>query len=80
MVKTGEAKRIIKPIICRLMFLLFHITDKNEGTRYSRLPLSRSQRDPLKQFDIFVLRHIRFAEELRKVPIKLPNLTNEHVI
>ena len=30
--------------------------------KYSRLSLSRSQRDPLKNFEISVLRHIRFAE------------------
>ena len=46
---------------------------------YSRLSLSRSQRDPLKNFEISVLRHNRFAE-LRQIPIKLPNFTNEHVI
>ena len=39
----------------------------------------RSQRDPLKNFEISLLRHIRFAE-LRKIPIELPNFTNEHVI
>ena len=46
---------------------------------YSRLLLSRSRRDPLKYFEISVLRHIRFAE-LRKIPIEQPNFTNEHVI
>ena len=46
---------------------------------YSRLSLSRSRRDPLKDFEITVLRHIRFAE-LRKIPIKQANYTNEHVI
>ena len=46
---------------------------------YCRLSLSRSQRDPLKHFEISVLRHIRFAE-LRKIPIEQPNFTNEHVI
>ena len=44
---------------------------------YSRLSLSR--RDPLKHFEISVLRHIRCAE-LRKIPNKQPNFTNEHVI
>ena len=33
--------------------------------KYSRLSLSRSRMDPLKHFEISVLRHIRFAE-LRK--------------
>ena len=45
----------------------------------SRLSLSRSRRDPLKHFEISVLRHIRFAE-LRKIPIEQPNFTNEYVI
>ena len=47
--------------------------------RYSRLSLSRSRRDPLKHFEISVLRHIRFAE-LRTIPIEHPNFTDEHVI
>ena len=46
---------------------------------YSRLSLSRSRRDPLKRFEISVLRHIRCAE-LRKIPIEQPNITNKHVI
>ena len=46
---------------------------------YSRLSLSRSRRDPLKQFEISVLRHIRFAV-LRKIPVEQPNFTNEHII
>ena len=46
---------------------------------YSRLSLSRSRRDPLKHFEISVLRHIRFAE-LRKIPTEQSNFTNEHVI
>ena len=46
---------------------------------YSRLSLSRSRRDPLKHFEISVLRHIRCAE-LRKIPNEQPNFTNEHVI
>ena len=41
--------------------------------------VSRSRRDPLKHFEISVLRHIRFAE-LRKIPIEQPNFTNEHVV
>ena len=43
---------------------------------YSRLPLSR--RDPLKHFEISVLRHIKFAE-LRKIPNKQPSFTYERV-
>ena len=50
-----------------------------EFIKYSRLSLSLSRRDPLKQFETSVLRHTRFAE-LRKIPIKQPNFTNEHVI
>ena len=46
---------------------------------YSRLSLSRSRRDPLKHFEISVLRHIRFAE-LRKIPTEQPSFTNEHLI
>ena len=46
---------------------------------YSRLSLSRSRRDPLKHFEISVLRHIRFAE-LKKIPIEQPNFRNKHVI
>ena len=43
----------------------------------SQLLLSRSRRDPLKHFEISVLRHIRLGE-LRKLPIEQPNFTNEH--
>ena len=46
---------------------------------YSRLSLSRSRRDPLKRFEISVLRHIRCAE-LRKIPNEQPNFTHEYVI
>ena len=35
--------------------------------KYSGLSLSRSERDPLKHFEVSVLRHIGFAE-LRKIP------------
>ena len=48
-------------------------------SNYRRLSLSRSRMDPLKHFEISVLRHIRCAE-LRKIPIEQPNFTNEHVI
>ena len=47
-------------------------------TMYSRLSLSWSRRDPLKYFEISVLRHIRCAE-LRKIAIEQPNFTNERV-
>ena len=42
------------------------------NVKYSRLSLSRSRRDPLKYFEISVLRHIRCAE-LRKTPNEQPN-------
>ena len=47
--------------------------------KISRFSLSRSRRDPLKHFEISVLRHIRCAE-LRRIPIQQPYFTNEHVI
>ena len=50
----------------------------NDSSKYSRLSLSRSRRDPLKHFEISVLRHIRCAV-LRKTK-EQPNYTNEHVI
>ena len=40
---------------------LFAMLERN-GLMYSRLSLSRSRRDPLKHFEISVVRHIRFAE------------------
>ena len=54
-------------------------SENNDIFMYSRLSLSRSRMDPLKHFEIAVLRHIRCAE-LRKLPIKQPSFTNEHVI
>ena len=47
--------------------------------RYSRLSLSRNRRDPLKHFEISVLRHIRFVV-LRKKQFEQINFTNEYVI
>ena len=58
--------------------LKLHMSD-DTSLIYSRLSLSRSRRDPLKHFEISVLRHIRCAE-LRKIPNEQPNFTNEHVI
>ena len=46
---------------------------------YSRLSLSRNQRDPQKQFEISVLRHIRFVV-LRKKQFEQPIFTNDYVI
>ena len=52
---------------------------RNFAYLHSRLSLSRSRRDPLKHFEISVLRHIR-CSELRKIPNEQQNFTNEHVI
>ena len=46
---------------------------------YSRLSLSRNRRDPLKHFEISVLRHIRFVV-LRKKQLEQPNFINDYVI
>ena len=46
---------------------------------YSRLSLSRNRRDPLKHFEISVLRHIRFIV-LRKKIFEQPHFTNDYVI
>ena len=46
---------------------------------YSRLSLSRNRRDLQKQFEISVLRHIRFVV-LRKKQFEQPNFTNDYVI
>ena len=46
---------------------------------YSRLLLSRNRRDPPKNFEISVLRHIRFVV-LRKKQFEQPNFTNDYVI
>ena len=48
-------------------------------TIYSRLSLSRNRRDPQKQFEISVLRHIRFVV-LRKKQFEQPIFTNDYVI
>ena len=48
----------------------------DEGAiKYSRLSLSRNRMDPLKHFEISVLRHIRFVV-LRKKQFEQPNFTN----
>ena len=47
--------------------------------KYCRLSLSRNRRDPLKHFEISVLRHIRFVV-LRKKRFEQLNFTNEYVI
>ena len=45
----------------------------------SRLSLSRNRRDPQKQFEISVLRHIRFVV-LRKKQFEQPIFTNDYLI
>ena len=57
----------------------FTCQKNSPGCKYSWLSLSRSWRDPMKQFEISVLRHIRFSK-LRTIQIALPNFTNEYVI
>ena len=47
--------------------------------KYSRLSLSRNRRDPLKHFEISVLRHIRFVV-LNKKQLEQLNFTNDYVI
>ena len=47
--------------------------------KYSRLSLSRNRRDPQKQFEISVLRHIRFVV-LRIKQFEQPIFTNDYVI
>ena len=51
----------------------------SSNLKYSRLSLSRNRRDPLKHFEISVLRHIRFAVK-RKKQFEKPNFTNDNVI
>ena len=46
---------------------------------YSRHSLSRNRRDPLKHFEISILRHIRFVV-LRKKQFEQPNFTNDYEI
>ena len=41
---------------------LTHLITKTRLFKYSRLSLSRTPRDSMKQFEISVLRHIRFAD------------------
>ena len=47
--------------------------------KYSRLSLSRNRRDPLKNFEISVLRHISCVV-LRKKQFEQPKFTNDYVI
>ena len=54
-------------------------THTGKTQTYSRLSLSRNRRDPQKQFEMSVLRHIRFVV-LRKKQFEQPNFTNDYVI
>ena len=45
----------------------------------STLVISRNRRDPLKNFEISVLRHIRFVV-LRKKQFEQPNFTNYNIV
>ena len=68
------------PIHRKMFFLAVSFTGQTTVVEwYSRLSLSRSRTDPLKHFEISVLRHIR-CTELRKIPNEQTNFTNEHVI
>ena len=59
-------------VLSGLIWLLCYYT-------YSRLSLSRNRRDPKKQFEISVLRHIRFVV-LRTKQFEQPIFTNDYVI
>ena len=60
-----------------LLLESFHVHEDIQD--YSRLSLSRNRRDPQKQFEISVLRHIRFVV-LRKKQFAQPIFTNDYVI
>ena len=71
---------VLIPDLCLSIHFVFTVLlrpcyDRN----YSRLSLSRNRRDPQKQFEISVLRHIRFVV-LRKKQFEQPNFTNDYVI
>ena len=55
---TLDVTFILSAMIC----LLFPLVSLVGYVKYSRLPLSRNPRDSMKHFEIFLLRHIRFAE------------------
>ena len=62
---------------CRLLQFLFGALRVKMCTVDSRL--SRNRRGPQKQFEISVLRHIRFVV-LRKKQFEQPIFTNDYVI
>ena len=53
--------------------------DLKGSKTYNRLSLSRNRKDPQKQFEISVLRHIRFVV-LRIKQFEQPIFTNDYVI
>ena len=61
------------------LFGLFLLSTVSGNLEIQSILVSRSRRDPLKHFEISILRHIRCAE-LKKIPIEESNFTNEHVI
>ena len=70
-VNTSTYRSFLKCMINDLrLYVLFN---------YSRLSLSRNRRDPQKQFEISVLRHIKFVVLGRK-QFEQPNFTNDYVI
>ena len=77
--KKHPFTREIAENICRITLTWRYGSFYEFPLNYSRLSISRNRRDPLKHFEISILRHIRFAE-LRKITIEQPNFTNEHAI
>ena len=74
----------IRMPLCNILNTSLHLSFSDLGVSkqfriYSRLSLSRNRRDPLKHFEISVLRHIRFVV-LRKKQLEQPNFINDDVI
>ena len=63
----------------RLLYPFIHSISGLLNFNCSRLLLSRNWRNPLKHFEISVLRHIRFVV-LRKKQFEQPNFTIDYVI
>ena len=66
----------VPPHFVLLSLQLYHPCQKLQTEKYSRLSLSRNRRDPQNQFEISVLRHIRFVV-LRKKQFEKPIFTND---
>ena len=73
----SKQKKIIIAHNTNFQVPIILVTLKAPKWKYSRLVFSRTWRDPLKYFEISVLRHNRFSES-RKIQIAQPNLTNEY--